>query len=77
MRNICEFSLFFGFSGIRIPPTGFLAWNMQLNSPRLASAISVDDADAGDLDDDLLDDDDDDGDVSLDEIADMPDSDDD
>ena len=36
-----------------------------------------DDADAGDLDDDLLDDDDDDGDVSLDEIADMPDSDDD
>ena len=36
-----------------------------------------DDADSSDLDDDLLDDDDDDGDVSLDEIADMPDSDDD
>ena len=34
-----------------------------------------DDADTGDLDDDLLDDDDDDGDVSLDEIADMPDND--
>ena len=34
-----------------------------------------DDADSGDLDDDLLDDDDDDGDVSLDEIADMPDND--
>ncbi|KGJ03048.1 TIGR02300 family protein [Paracoccus halophilus] len=31
-----------------------------------------DDADTGDLDDDLLDDDDDDGDVSLDEIADVP-----
>jgi hypothetical protein len=36
-----------------------------------------DDADGGDLDDDLLDDDDDDGDVSLDDIADVPDSDDD
>ena len=35
-----------------------------------------DDADAGDLDDDLLDDDDDDGDVSLDDIADVPGSDD-
>ena len=34
-----------------------------------------DDADAGDLDDDLLDDEDDDGDVSLDDIADVPDSD--
>ncbi|MDT1061115.1 FYDLN acid domain-containing protein [Paracoccus sp. CPCC 101403] len=34
-----------------------------------------DDADTGDLDDDLLDDDDDDGDVSLDDIADVPDSD--
>lgn len=34
-----------------------------------------DDADAGDLDDDLLDDDDDDGDVSLDDIADVPESD--
>ena len=31
--------------------------------------------DSGDLDDDLLDDDDDDGDVSLDEIADVPESD--
>lgn len=35
-----------------------------------------DDADSGDLDDDLLDDDDDDGDVSLDDIADVPDTDD-
>lgn len=35
-----------------------------------------DDADAGDLDDDLLDDDDDDADVSLDDIADVPESDD-
>lgn len=35
-----------------------------------------DDADSGDLDDDLLDDDDDDGDVSLDDIADVPGSDD-
>ncbi|MFC3529740.1 TIGR02300 family protein [Paracoccus mangrovi] len=34
-----------------------------------------DDADSGDLDDDLLDDDDDDGDVSLDDIADVADSD--
>ncbi|MTH33821.1 TIGR02300 family protein [Paracoccus limosus] len=34
-----------------------------------------DDADSGDLDDDLLDDDDDDGDVSLDDIADVPESD--
>lgn len=34
-----------------------------------------DDADTGDLDDDLLDDDDDDGDVSLDDIADVPESD--
>lgn len=35
------------------------------------------DADSNDLDDDLLDDDDDDGDVSLDDIADVPESDDD
>lgn len=34
-----------------------------------------DDADNGDLDDDLLDDDDDDSDVSLDDIADVPDND--
>lgn len=36
-----------------------------------------DDADSSDLDDDLLDDDDDDGDVSLDDIADVADNDDD
>lgn len=36
-----------------------------------------DDADASDLDDDLLDDDDDDGDVSLEDIADVPENDDD
>lgn len=44
--------------------------------PELADEEDLDDdADNGDLDDDLLDDDDDDGDVSLDDIADVPDSD--
>lgn len=40
-----------------------------------AEAEDLDDNDSGDLDDDLLDDEDDDGNVSLDEIADVAESD--